>query len=139
MVLWGDDGVNGSSSILSPAYTNGGYDWFVTSVPSVPPIGSPITNAQDIAWSVVSCIETTTGNDIASDISFGYAGGNIVNDNVGLTYDNYVNENYIIASANAPAGTYNLIYQVTDANGDGLSFEYPTETSFANLNFTINP
>ena len=137
--VWGDDGVNGSGSILSPSYNNGGYDWFLTSVTATPPIGSPIENAQDIAWSVVSCIETTTGNDIASDISFGYTGGNIVNDNAGLTYDNYVNENYIVASATASAGTYNLIYQVTDANGAGLSFEYPTETSFANLNFTINP
>ena len=49
----------------------------------------------------------------------------------------YVNKNYFVADVTAESGTYELIYRITDASGDGSVYEYPTTESLTSLIFSI--
>ena len=139
--FWGDDGTSATANASSPGYRNGGYiNQSAGTVDGYLSRGASIEVTKELKWSFVSCIETTTGNDISTSLSLGYGvDGNVIDLNAGVVgaIPLYTNQNYFVVDANAAAGQYELIYRVTDANGTGMAYEYPTSESLTSLIFNI--
>tara|TARA_R110000824_G_scaffold10529_1_gene46307 strand:+ start:4508 stop:9223 length:4716 start_codon:yes stop_codon:yes gene_type:complete len=139
--FWGDDGTTATANAQSPSYRNGAYvNADAGTVDGYLSRGFSIETTKEIVWSFVSCIETTSGVDIVSTLSLGEgSSGKVVDLNAGVVgaIQMYVNKNYFVADATAGLGTYELIYRITDASGDGSVYEYPTTGSLASLIFSI--
>ncbi len=139
--FWGNDGTSATTNASSPGYRNGGYiNQSAGTVDGYLSRGASIEVTKELKWSFVSCIETTTGADISSSLSLGYGvDGNVIDLNAGVggAIPLYTNQNYFVVDANAAAGQYELIYRVTDANGTGMAYEYPTSENLTSLIFNI--
>ena len=139
--FWGNDGTSATTNASSPGYRNGGYiNQSAGTVDGYLSRGASIEVTKELKWSFVSCIETTTGADISSSVGLGYGvDGNVIDLNAGVVgaIPLYTNQNYFVADSNAAAGQYELIYRVTDANGTGMAYEYPTSESLTSLIFNI--
>ena len=139
--FWGNDGTSATANASSPGYRNGGYiNQSAGTVDGYLSRGASIEVTKELKWSFVSCIETTTGADISSSVGLGYGvDGNVIDLNAGVVgaIPLYTNQNYFVADSNAAAGQYELIYRVTDANGTGMAYEYPTSESLTSLIFNI--
>jgi hypothetical protein len=139
--FWGNDGTSATTNASSPGYRNGGYiNPSAGTVDGYLSRGASIEVTKELKWSFVSCIETTTGADISSSVGLGYgAYGNVIDLNAGVVgaIPLYTNQNYFVADSNAAAGQYELIYRVTDANGTGMAYEYPTSENLTSLIFNI--
>ena len=103
--------------------------------------GAEIQTAQELVWSIVSCIDISNPiNDIALLCELGQGVNGFIrnlNDGVPLAIPLYVNENYFTVRSTAPAATYRLIYSVVDASGQGLTYTYPISQNLSSLEFTI--
>ena len=139
--FWGDDGTTATANAQSPSYRNGAYvNADAGTVGGYLSRGFSIETTKEIVWSFVSCIETTSGVDIVSTLSLGEgSSGKVVDLNAGVVgaIQMYVNKNYFVADVTAEPGTYELIYRITDASGDGSVYEYPTTESLTSLIFSI--
>ena len=137
--FWGNDGTSATANASSPGYRNGGYiNQSAGTVDGFLSRGASIEVTKELKWSFVSCIETTTGVDISSSLSLGYGvDGNVIDLNAGVVgaIPLYTSQNYFVVDANATAGQYELIYRVTDANGTGMAYEYPTSDNLTSLIF----
>ena len=120
------------------AMQNGGLSLIGASGPFGPAYGAPVECSQDLKFELISVIETTSSANATSDFVFedGLSG---ISQDIGPVYTNgdWVSENRIRALSTVAAGTYRIIYKVTDANGNGQIYEYPTTGGFANLEVTI--
>ena len=140
--FWGNDGTAATSNASSPAYRNGSFvNIGAGTVGGVLARGAEIQTAQELVWSIVSCIDISNPiNDIALLCELGQGINGFIrnlNDGVPLAIPLYVNENYFTVRSTAPAATYRLIYSVVDASGQGLNYTYPTSQNLSSLEFTI--
>ena len=140
--FWGNDGTAATSSASSPKYRNGSFvNTGAGTVGSALARGAEIQTAQELVWSIVSCIDISNPiNDIALLCELGQGVNGFIrnlNDGVPLAIPLYVNENYFTVRSTAPAATYRLIYSVVDASGQGLTYTYPISQNLSSLEFTI--
>jgi hypothetical protein len=139
--FWGNDGTSATANASSPGYRNGGYiNPSAGTVDGYLSRGASIEVTKELKWSFVSCIETTTGADISSSVGLGHGVyGNVIDLNAGVVgaIPLYTNQNYFVVDSTAAAGQYELIYRVTDANGTGMAYEYPTSENLTSLIFNI--
>jgi len=129
------------------AAVNGGMRTYFSSIGGIPGLGQQEDIAQQLKWSIVSCINQTDLLDYKNNISFTQGGnGYITNPNPPGNPQQWENTQAIQVDTPLPVGDYRVVYQIIDANnndsdGGQIIYEYPTTEGFAvdYLEFTIDP
>ena len=121
---------------LNSAVTNGVWGTvFATPQCGVPTPGWPVEATQEIKWEITKAYNVSTPlDDIKEKFSLYYgANGNL---QAGINNQNY-NENAIVVDDTLSNGRYVVQWQVTDANGTGLTYQYPQTDGLSELEFEV--
>ncbi len=127
------------------AAVNGGMRTWYNTIGGIPGLGLQEDIAQQLKWSIISCINQTDLQDYKNNISFTQgSNGYITNPNPPGNPQQWQNEQAIQVDTPLPAGDYQVVYQIIDANnndseGGQIIYEYPTTEGFGPLQFTIDP
>jgi hypothetical protein len=130
-IVYGQNGVYGQS----PGFANGSLVIGSSSItgpcpanPTQPSLGVPQAATSQIKWYLIDCYEVNTPNiSVLPAISLVYnENGNIVDKNGGSSVvPDYASENKIYMDGTLSAGEYVVTFKAIDANGEGLTYNYP--------------
>ena len=130
---------------INIAAVNGGMRTAYTTIGGIPGLGLQEDIAQQLKWSIISCINQTDLLDYKNNISFTQgSNGYISNANPPGNPQQWENKQAIQVDTPLPEGDYHVVYRIIDANdndsdGGQIIYEYPTTEGFGPLQFTIDP